>query len=49
MTTKGKRDEQGNIIEEPTPYDMKKGFVLTGVYSAVVMLFGTLYKELAKI
>lgn len=48
LTTKGERDEDGNIIAEPTDYDKTKGTVLTAIYSAIVILFGTLYKLLAK-
>jgi len=49
LTTKGERDAEGNIIADPTPADVRRGHILTLVYSVVVMLFGTLYKELAKL
>jgi len=47
LTTKGERDAGGNIIAPPTSEDSLKANILTAVYSAVVMLFGTLYKMLA--
>jgi hypothetical protein len=47
--TKGKRDEEGNIIEPPTSLDTIKGQVYSVVYSIVIILFGEIYKVFANL
>ena len=47
ITTKGKMDEMGNIIEPPSETDSLMGNIYTTVYSIVVIVFGTLYKHIA--
>ena len=48
-TTKGTLDEDGNVVIPPTMTETITGFFYTGVYSAIIILFGTLYKILASI
>ena len=45
--TKGKRDDEGNIIEPPTSLDYFKGLVYSAVYSIVIIIFGEIYKIFA--
>jgi hypothetical protein len=49
ITTKGKMDSMGNIIEPPTETQQYMGTLYTTVYSVVVIIFGTLYKKLAEV
>ena len=48
LSTKGTMDEMGNVIVPPTDTDSLLGNIYTGVYSFVVVVFGTLYKKIAE-
>jgi hypothetical protein len=47
LGTKGKKDEDGNTIEEQTTFQLIEGTIITLIYSAIVMLFGMAYKTIA--
>ena len=49
FNTKGKRDEEGNIVEPPTTRDHILAQVYSVVYSIVVILFGEIYKRFANL
>jgi len=50
LTTKGVVDlDSGEVLEAPTKEMTYTGFFYTFVYSLVVIIFGTLYKNLANI
>jgi len=44
ISTKGKMDEMGNILEPPTEEDKMLGSIYSFIYSMVVIIFGTAYK-----
>jgi hypothetical protein len=48
LSTKGTMDDLGNVIVAPTSTDSLLGNIYTGVYSLVVVVFGTLYKKIAE-
>jgi len=45
----GRSDVNGHLVEKPTLKDKVYGIILTGVYSVLVVLFNTIYKEVALI
>ena len=47
ISTKGKMDEMGNILEAPNEEDKMLGSIYSFIYSMVVIIFGTGYKQLA--
>ena len=48
VTTKGKRDENGKVIEPPTAWDDFLGNIYTIVYSVIIVVFGEMYKKFAE-
>ena len=48
LSTKGTMDDMGNVIVPPTDTESMLGNIYTGVYSFVVVVFGTLYKKIAE-
>lgn len=48
ITTKGTMDDMGNILVPPTEAEALLGNIYTGVYSLIVVVFGTLYKKIAE-
>jgi len=47
QSTKGTFDEEGNQLVPPTMTDKITGYVYTGTYACVVIIFGQMYKKLA--
>lgn len=47
ISTKGEIDEAGDIVVPPTDQDKRNGSLYSFIYSIVVIVFGTAYKQLA--